>query len=268
MPANEQGAATKLLADSKRATVLDFPIPDTAVDAYCREAQNAVRAAIASSTDAIAAGSTLNRLSKLAEGKNLNGSWTIQAQDSLRAAVLFAGAGIDRALKSLIESAMNRLIEVDKTVQSKFETFASEDITDRDTRTVDPRAFVSLFLKGGSPAEVLRDRWVQHLTATSAQSAERVDDLCAALGVTDDSIRRRTKPNPKVPTTLQQAFTARNQIAHELDVTKPLDETRKPLETIRARRSAKNTEGLVLEVLTLAQDIVNDVARRLAAADR
>jgi hypothetical protein len=265
MPAVDVSAA-KLLADSKRPKELVFPTPHEKVDVHCREAQNAIRAAIASSTDAIAAGSILNRLSKLSEGKELRGNWTAQAQDSLRAAVLFAGAGIDRALKSLVETSIERLIASDTTVQKKFEGFAAEDITDKDTRSVDPQMFVNLLLAGGNPADVLRSRWIRKLTESSAQSAERVEELCTALGVTEDSIRRRTKPSAKGRSTLQQAFDARNQIAHELDVTKPLTDTRQPLEDIRERRAVTKTETLVQEVLSLGQDIVNDVAQRLDAS--
>lgn len=265
VPTPDQAAAQKLLADSKRVVNLKLPDPAVETDAYTREAQNAVRAARASSTDALEAGALLNRVGKLAQEKKVIGTWTAQAQDSLRAAILFAGAGLDRSLKSLVETAIPRLIDHDDVVRKKFTEFAEVTLTDKTTQSINPGEFVRLFLQSGkNPEDVLRTRWVIELTSGSAQSAERVEELASALGVTESTLRARMKPSAKTRTALQLAFDARNLVAHELDVTLPSEESRKPLERIRAVRKVQETERHVSELLAVAQMVVNDVAVRLA----
>jgi hypothetical protein len=193
-------------------------------------------------------------------------TWTSQAQDSLRAAILFAGAGLDKSLKSLVELSIEPLLGFDRDVRKRFEDFAAQSITNAETESINPREFVTLFLQtGSSPEDVLRARWQKKLTDGSAQSAERVEELSSALGVTDSKLRSRIKPNAKTPTALQKAFTARNLIAHELDVTSPSDEVRKALEKIRQVRRVSETETHVVELLSVAQLVANDVAKRLAA---
>jgi hypothetical protein len=64
--------------------------------------------------------------------------WTAQAQDSLRSAILFAGAGLDRALKLLVESSLRTLVQIDSDVLNKFEAFSEQLISD-DAGTVSPR---------------------------------------------------------------------------------------------------------------------------------
>ena len=102
------------------------------------------------------------------------------------------------------------------------------------------------------------------LTDGSAQSAERVQTLAQALGVTDATLRKRIAPTAKTPTTLQAAFLARHEIAHELDVTDPDAKVRKPLEKIRRYRSQTAIQGWCVELLDVTQLITDDVARRLS----
>jgi hypothetical protein len=91
-----------------------------------------------------------------------------------------------------------------------------------------------------------------------------VHELASALGVTAGTIRKRTKPGSEASRPLREAFEARNKIAHELDVTKPLEEVRKPLENIREARTVAKSEAHVQVLLTITQEIINDVALRLS----
>src|SRR5450759_1104008 len=45
-------------------------------------------------------GAVVNRMLKISDGKEVRGIWATPAQDNLRAAVLFAGAGLDRAMSA------------------------------------------------------------------------------------------------------------------------------------------------------------------------
>ncbi|MFC7625409.1 hypothetical protein [Microlunatus sp. GCM10028923] len=241
--------------------------PDPAVAHHARESQNALRAAVESTDSAIWLGSIVNRLLKVAEGKAVRGRWSMPAQDNLRAAVLFAGAGLDRALKRLVEESLGRLVAVDDMTVAKLETFATQSITDRSTGAVNPAQVVALFLSAGeTPREVLTSRWIRSLTDGSAQSSERVTEIASALGVTDPDLRKRIAPQAK-KTLLEQAFLTRNEIAHELDVTKPQAEVRQPLERIRRARSITDVQTYCQELLDVTQMIINDVSRRLKPAD-
>ena len=231
---------------------------------HCREAANTLRAAVESSDSAIVTATLINRLSKVKEGKEVRGGWATPAQDSLRASVLFAGAGLDRALKRLAEDALPLLVQFDDEVNKKFTAFAHSAITDGES--VDPKQLVALLLgRGDSPRDTLVKSWIYTLGSASAQSAERVAEIAGSLGVTDREVRKRMTPTAGKKSKLEKAFSARNEISHELDVTDPEAETRKRLERIRRARSATSVREHVVEMLDLTQLIINDVAGRLEA---
>ena len=244
------------LADSLTASQSDR-------SALCREAQNTLRAAIASTDSAFVTGAIINRILKASVGKDARGAWAYPAQDSLRAGLLFAGAGLDRALKRLAEDAIPALVAVDGGVNSKFQSFAQDAITDGES--VDPKRLVTLLLgTGDSPRDTLVKSWVYRLGASSAQSAERVSELASAMGVTEAALRKRIAATVGKTSKLEKAFSARNEIAHELDVTDPEAETRKKLERIRRARNVKDVRGHATEMLEVTQLLINDVANRLA----
>ncbi|ROQ54491.1 hypothetical protein EDF36_3545 [Rathayibacter sp. PhB152] len=258
-----EAAAGLLLNDSKRAP-LQITEAHAKVDDVCREAQNALRAALQSSLDAINAGSLQNRIQKVSSNKKLKGNWSGASQDSLRAAILFAGAGLDRTVKLLAESAIPKLLhKADESVGVQFAKFAEKAVSDVNSQTVSARMFVSLLLEDGqTPREVLMNNWIRELTGSSAQSSSRVSEIATALGVSDKTFRMRCSDS-KRGSDLNRAFHARNQVAHELDVTKPKLETRQPLERIRATRTVVETEGHVREMLDVAQQLVNLVVVRV-----
>lgn len=229
---------------------------------HCREAQNTLRAAVESADSAIITATLINRLSKVKDGKAVRGGWATPAQDSLRASVLFAGAGLDRSLKRLAEDALSLLIGFDEEVNKKFATYAQDAITD--AGSVDPKQLVALLVgRGESPRDTLARSWVYRLGSASAQSAERVSEFAGALGVVEKNLRKRVAPTSNKSSDLEAAFSARNEIAHELDVTDPEAETRRRLERIRRPRSVTSMRKHVLEMLQVTQLIINDVALRL-----
>lgn len=257
--------------DSVLQEALPVPIEDdlTASSAdlspLCREAQNTLRAAIESAGSALWIGAVVNRMLKVSDRKAVRGMWATPAQDNLRAAVLFAGAGLDRALKRLAEDALPVLITFDQEVNNKLSTFAKGSITDKEG--VSAEQLVEILLhEGTSPRDILARRWTYDLASHSAQSAGRVSEFASALGITDANLRKRvSQSSGKRLSPLEEAFAARNEIAHELDVTQPAAETRQKLERIRRRRSVGEMRGHVIEMLDVTQLIVNDVASRLAA---
>lgn len=66
---------------------------------------------------------------------------------------------------------------------------------------------------------------------------------------------------------LKRAFVARNEIAHELDITKPKADVRARLETLQKRRSIGEIQGYVKEIINVGQLVINDVSGRLRVAN-
>ena len=119
--------------------------------------------------------------------------------------------------------------------------------------------------EGSSPRDTLVRSWSYVLSSSSAQSAERVTEFGGALGITDADLRKRMAATRNKTSALEKAFTARNEIAHELDVTDPEAETRQRLERIRRRRSVTSVREFVTEMLDVTQLMINDVSVRLEA---
>lgn len=237
--------------------------PITEAEELLPEVQNAIRAARESADSAIGTANVINRLYKTAEGKKFNGSWVSPAVDSLRSALLFASGGLDTSLKRLVKHSLKKLAVQDESVDEQFRKWAEQRVGDAQTGAVQAKELVQILLSHGvTPRDSLISTWIYTLTDGSAQSAARVSELAQALGVTDSAIRKRTAHKAK--TILHDAFTARNQIAHELDVVDPDAETRKPLEKIRRYRKQSDITEWCCELLDVTQLITNDVAYRLA----
>ncbi|MBT2510283.1 hypothetical protein J7I98_31400 [Streptomyces sp. ISL-98] len=266
LTASQRKAAAKEIIDAAQGKALPLTedeLESTTISFACKEAQNTLRAARESADSAMIFGSVINRTLKISQGVALSGNWSTPAQDSLRAAVLFAGAGLDRALKVLVEDTLHILSESDEVVREKFESFAQDAISRRGENSVDPAALVDILLSSGQhPRTILVQRWKAHLSGASAQSVERVEEIATALGVTDSEIRKRVNPSAK-GSALRAAFAARNKIAHELDITKPKADVRARLENIRATRKADEVRKHVTEMLDTGRVIINDVSGRL-----
>lgn len=231
------------------------------------EVQVAVQAARASSVAAISMAYSMNTLRKIAEGKAVSGKFTAEAQDCLRSALLFSGAGLDTALKRLAAEAIPILVVADRDVAHRLEEFAEHEISDP-SGGASPKELIRLLLGAGeTPRDVMVRRWIDRLERESAQSAARVTEIASALGVTDATLRKRIAQTKNRSTTLEKAFAARNEIAHELDVTKPEEAARKRLESIRRYRNVDAIIAMCREILDVTQDIVNDVVERVAALE-
>jgi hypothetical protein len=234
-----------------------YPMPRV-----CDEGQNALRSAVSSVNNALLTASVMNRVEKRSKGKAVQGQYTAAAQDALRAALLFAGAGLDQALKRLVADTLPVLVEHDNQVDEKFQKFAEIAISHEEG--VSPRKLVGLLMgRGDTPREILVNQWVRTLTDGSAQSADRVSELSSVLGVTKGDLRKRVAPTPARSSKLELAFAARNQISHELDLTKPAAEARVRLERIRRIRKVEELSQHAKECLQVTQLIINDVAVRI-----
>ena len=237
--------------------------PSEAAVTYLPEVQNAIRATRESVESAIGTARLMNRFIKLSSGKSNQGKWTPEAVDSLRAALLFASSGLDTSLKHLVHSTLRDLCDSDRAAEKQFEAWAQGRIADGETGTVQAKELVKLLLsRGVSPRDALLGSYTESLVASSAQSAERVEEIARALGVESNEIRKRISPKAN-GAILREAFRERNTIAHELDVEKPKAEVRARLESIRKYRREPDISRWCTELLDVTQVITNDVGERL-----
>jgi hypothetical protein len=171
-------------------------------------------------------------------------------EDLLRAAIVFAGAGLDAALKRLIRDTLPDLLERNDEAHRKFEDFAIRRLGV--TEVTDVKA-LARYLVARNPRQQLIEDYVFDLTGSSLQSAEEVDKASGALGITDGALRKRIGG-------LRELFLARNEISHELDLQRP------EKQGDRARRTRKIpwTKKQCHEGLEIGQLIINAVGATLS----
>lgn len=130
-------------------------------------------------------------------------------KDLLRAAIAFAGAGVDGTLKALLKDAPPTLVLEHGKSGSAVKAFAKM-LFDEEPKTA------LKVLVSEDPTRKLHDKFVQHRTKESLQATSDLQQARAALGLSatgslsDDSIDE-----------LEMAFAARNQIIHEIDLQTP-----------------------------------------------
>jgi hypothetical protein len=134
-------------------------------------------------------------------------------QDLLRAALVFAAAGLDSTLKELIKGSVRTLSKIDTTVQEQFETFVQRKLRgdSEEPGPVSGNKFLASILASALPQERLLNEYVLYLTGSSLQSVDQLFKSASALGAD-------TKLIADNKTELTKIFAARNRIIHELDV--------------------------------------------------
>jgi hypothetical protein len=138
------------------------------------------------------------------------GRLTHAEQDLFRAAVVFAGAGVDSVLKQALRSCIPIQIERSDPARAKYVEFVVSHV--QEGETVSARQIAKLLVTA-NPEQTLRDAYIQSLTGSSLQSKTQVTASLAALGLQDQ--RELFKDSQS----LDPLFKARNQIAHEMDMT-------------------------------------------------
>jgi len=132
------------------------------------------------------------------------------SQDMLRAIIVFAGAGLDSAVKRVIRDALPQLVQVSSRAEEKFTSYVATVIAQPSPN----RRLAEFLVHDDSPRSAFIKGYVYALTGSSMQSVEQLDSAVSALGITDSELRRGIKK-------LGPVFAARNQIVHELDLLHP-----------------------------------------------
>src|SRR5699024_7248447 len=115
----------------------------------------------------------------------------------------------DATLKEALRSCVSVRIGRSDAARSKYLDFSVAHI--QEGPGVSARKVAALLIRDSSE-QALRDMYIQSLTGSSLQSQEQVKNTLAALGLEDrDLFRSSSVVNP--------LFKARNEIAHEMDLT-------------------------------------------------
>jgi hypothetical protein len=139
--------------------------------------------------------------------------------DLLRAMLLFACAGLDAVVKQLIRDALERVLEHDDGAQQEFKKFAERRLKRASINAEGQRsggAFADVELL----AELLvsfdaRDKLIELLTETlvaeSLQSRDQLLKVAGHFALTRGEVMAQSDIT-------REAFEARNQIQHEMDI--------------------------------------------------
>jgi hypothetical protein len=198
------------------------------------------------SVDAVLDNLSIVRKARSAETR---GRLTDSEVDLLRAAIVFAGAGVDAALKQLIRDALPPLLLFSEEARSKF-TIHAQSRLESDAG----RQLLARWLIASSSRDALIEDYIRSLTGSSLQSAEQVQLVAGALAITDATLRRDISQ-------LRDVFVARNEIAHELDLREPSrhgDKRRRP-------RTITATTSLCHRALDTTQRMINAVGLLLTS---
>ncbi|MFE6227790.1 hypothetical protein [Streptomyces sp. NPDC057854] len=174
------------------------------------------------------------------------------AHDILRAAIVFTSAGLDASVQALIREAVPTLITGPGTPRLKYETFVSEQARAPEVE----KEFIQA-LTAQNPADELRALYIDSKTKASFQGSSDLKDRAgAALGIANGQIpSRRFKA-------LNTFFTARNDVAHRLDMVDTTARSRVPVR--RSTRAQRDVRDMCDRALLLVRDMINATADNLA----
>lgn len=194
---------------------------------------------------------SLNKVRSLRkkQGIRLTGRLPGPEEDLLRAAILFACAGLDATLKQVVRDALPAILQNSPLAHEKFAKFVTQQVSLGEG--TDPSK-VARLLASPDPRGDLIEQYVSFLTGSSLQSASEVERTCGALGIDDSALRTRVVQ-------MRSVFVARNQISHELD----LQATKRRGDRSRRTRAMANSVSTAHEALDVAQAILNAVVTML-----
>jgi hypothetical protein len=172
------------------------------------------------------------------------------AQDLLRAAIVFTSAGLDASVQALIEQAAPVLITGNPTAKAKFEVFIDEQV-----RAPKAEEDFLAALKQPDAHTQLVQLYIHSKTKTSFQGSEDLRSRAGgALGMTNGQIPKRRFA------ALDTFFTARNDVAHRLDMDNLTNADATPP---RNQRNQEDVSQMCDEALLLVRDLIKATAANL-----
>lgn len=141
-------------------------------------------------------------------------------QDLLRAMLLFSCSGLDAVVKQLVQDTLESVLKYDEGAQREFRKYVERRLKkagnsdDRD-RLVAPSftdtALLAELLVSFDPRSTLISNLTRSLLSDSLQSRDQLLKVASHFAVTKDEIMLDERVT-------QNAFVARNQMTHEMDI--------------------------------------------------
>lgn len=168
-------------------------------------------------------------------GKDARGRLKEGEVDLLRSALVLAGAGLDAVVKRLARDALPELLAVGSTraaADKIFKTHVSAQIRDKTPSTSWTQAILD-----PDPRQAMIRLHVEACTTGSLQNEKDLRAIRATLGISEKVITDQRIAG------LAPFLTARNQVAHDLDIKAPGDPSWGPrhqrrIRTVVAQRDA------------------------------
>jgi hypothetical protein len=129
--------------------------------------------------------------------------------DLLRAALVFAGAGLDAVLKQLVRDSLPALLDNYPAAQGALKGYSGR-------LTSEQPAKAKSILMSSDPTQALRQQYIADLTKGSLQGHGELIAIRKALGLPDSGALSEVALSG-----FSDFFIARNQVAHELDLRRP-----------------------------------------------
>ena len=193
---------------------------------------------------------SVNNFSILYKGSRTGvrgGPYTHRQQDLYRAMLVFACAGLDVFVKELVRHKLPQLIKKDKEVEKKFREYVEREIKKDDKRTLN---MVALALINDKPRDLFLGEYILSMTGSSLQSVEELMKVANASGLNTNKIFDSRKKSQ-----IKDAFIARNQIIHEMDINIDQSPSKTSAYRTRRQRVAKKMEINTKSILRLAEEI-------------
>lgn len=169
-------------------------------------------------------------------------------QDLYRAMLVFACAGLDVFVKQLIKNKLPQLILEDKAAENMFKTHIKRGINKDEKEILN---IVALALIDRTPRDVFLNEYIKELTDDSLQSFEQLCKVSNASGLETTKIFNDTKKKA-----IKDAFDARNQIIHEMDINVDYSSPRTRSYRTRRQRVASTMEKHTKDILNLAVELL------------
>jgi hypothetical protein len=167
--------------------------------------------------------------------------------------LVFAGAGLDAAVKRLIQDTLPGLVRKKAPAREALQAFAARRIRDEaatGAESAKAYSLIAIALVSDSPQAAIIRAFVEELTGGSLQSVDRVFEALGALGLQKGVTVDRSQ--------LKQVFDDRNRIVHEMDMDLTLS---------NRRRTSRRRDPMIASanaLLTLGAKILEAVDQGLS----
>ena len=142
------------------------------------------------------------------KARNARGTATDHEQDLMRAALVFAAAGLDSCLKQLVRDTLRIVIKENEGAHDQFTDYVRSKLRRLDKQSV---RFLAEAITAEKPTLHVQQQLVAELTQASVQSKDQILRVAAYFAIPSDEVSTDLKK-------LHEVFRVRNEIAHEMDI--------------------------------------------------